>query len=124
MSARLAALWRCAGRACRAKPNLLLRVARRSCRFDADIRGPEARKIEQVEFLVRRRSPEGTQDAPDRDRRLSRDRIAPFRARLLPTGVRPGHRFRLRARMRLDDGRALTLDTRRRTCRQAPLSPR
>jgi hypothetical protein len=32
-------------------------------------------------------------------------------------GVLPGRRYLLRARVRLDDGRSVTLDERRRACR-------
>ena len=51
-----------------------------------------------------------------RRRSFARDAQAPFRRRVKPIGVRPGRRFTLRARVRLDDGRVVTLDRRGRTC--------
>jgi hypothetical protein len=81
------------------------------------VRGPDAQAIEGVEFLVRRRPPPGARDGPASFRRLASDRSALFRKRLRPAGVLPGRRFLLRARVRLADGRAVTLDARRRSCR-------
>ena len=115
MAARLAALRTCVGSGCRAKPALRLDVARRRCRFVSAVRDSDARAIE--ELLVRRRLPPEERDAPASFRRLADDRSAPFRKRLRPAGVLPGRRFLLRARVRLADGRALTLDARRRACR-------
>jgi N-acetylglucosamine-6-sulfatase len=116
MAARLAALRTCAGSGCRQRPALRLDAARRRCRFVVAVRGPDAQAIERVEFLVRRRPPPGERDGPASFRRLAYDRSAPFRKRLRPTGVLPGRRFLLRAKVRLDDGRAVTLDSRRRQC--------
>ena len=73
--------------------------------------------IERVEFLVRRRPPIDERKSPASFRRLTYDRNAPFRKRLSAAGVLPGRRFLLRARVRLGDGRAVTLDERRRSCR-------
>jgi len=67
------------------------------------VRGADASVIEIVRFSVRRRV-------------SARDARIPFRRRLKPVGVRPGRRFVVRATVRLDDGRAVTLDRRARTC--------
>jgi hypothetical protein len=66
------------------------------------VRGRDARAIETVNFSIRRRL-------------VARDASAPFRRSL---GLRSGRRVRLRATVRLDDGRAVTLDrrVRRRGC--------
>lgn len=104
LSERLAKLRVCAGRGCRARPALRLHLARRQCRFTSAVRGADSRAIEIVKFTVRRRS-------------LARDAREPFRRRVSPR-VRPGRRFQLRATVRLDDGRAVTLDRRARTCRR------
>jgi N-acetylglucosamine-6-sulfatase len=116
MAARLAALRFCVGSGCRAKPALRLDAARRQCRFFAAVRGADRGHIERVEFLIRRRP------SPDADiriasfRRSSDDRSAPFRKAVRLAGVRPGRRFLLRAQVRMDDGRSVTLDERRRAC--------
>jgi N-acetylglucosamine-6-sulfatase len=117
IAGRLAALRRCVGSGCRAGPALRLDVARRQCRFVAAVRGRDAGGIERVEFLVRRRPPIGERKSPASFRRLTYDHDAPFRKRLSAAGVLPGRRFLLRARVRLGDGRAVTLDQRRRSCR-------
>ena len=117
LAARLRVLRTCAGRTCRAKPAVHLVARRRHCRFVAAVRGADADAIEQVEFLVRRR-PRG--DAVARVasfRRVSRDARAPLRKVLRPSGLLPGRRLLLRARVKLDDGRAVTLDRRLRACR-------
>jgi N-acetylglucosamine-6-sulfatase len=117
MAARLAALRTCVGRTCRARPALRLDAARRDCRFTAAVRGADAPQVESVEFLVRRRP------RPDADvqiasfRRSGADARAPFRKAVSLAGVLPGRRFLVRARVRLADGRSVTLDERRRTCR-------
>jgi N-acetylglucosamine-6-sulfatase len=116
MAARLAALRTCAGSGCRQRPALRLDGARRRCRFVVAVRGPDAQAVERVEFLVRRRPPPGERDGPASFRRLTYDRSAPLRKRLRPAGVLPGRRFLLRAKVRLDDGRAVALDARRREC--------
>ena len=103
LAARLAVLRTCAGRSCRARPELRLHVQRRQCRFVTAVRGADVGAIERVKFTVRRRA-------------LSRDARAPFRRRLAPVGVRAGRRFMVRATVSLNDGRAVTLDRRRRTC--------
>ena len=117
MSARLAALRACAGSSCRAKPALRLNAARRQCLFNVAVRGGDAGAIDRVEFLVRRRPKGGEADAPASFRRVGRDVKADFRKRVRAAGVLPGRRFLLRARARLDDGRSVTIDEKRRTCR-------
>ncbi len=117
MAARLAALRKCAGSSCRAKPALRLDAARRSCRFNVAVRGDDARVVERVEFLVRRRPSRGAADEPASFRRLARDVKPPVRKVVRAAGVLPGRRFLLRARVRLDDGRSVTIDKKRRTCR-------
>jgi N-acetylglucosamine-6-sulfatase len=117
MAARLAALRVCAGRSCRTGPALRLDAARRDCRFTAAVRGADARQIEHVEFLVRRR-PRADADVEIASfRRSAEDARAPFRKAVSLSGVLPGRRFLLRARVRLADGRSVTLDARRRACR-------
>ena len=117
MAARLRALRTCAGRTCRAKPAVKLVARRRDCRFVGAVRGADADAIERVEFLVRRR-PRGDGVATvARFRRVGRDASAPVRRLLRPRGVLPGRRLLLRARVSLDDGRAVTLDRRLRACR-------
>jgi N-acetylglucosamine-6-sulfatase len=117
LAARLAALRSCAGPGCRAKPALRLDARRRSCRFVAAVRGADSGGVERVEFQVRRRPRRGRASGVASFRRLERDARSPFRQRLRPSGVLPGRRFLLRARVRLDDGRSVTLDERRRACR-------
>jgi arylsulfatase A-like enzyme len=117
MAARLAVLRACAGSSCRAKPELRLNAARRRCLFNVAVRGGDARVIDRVEFLVRRRPRRGAADAPASFRRVGRDVKADFRKRVRAVGVLPGRRFLLRARVRLDDGRSVTIDQKRRTCR-------
>ena len=117
MSARLAALRACAGRSCRAKPALRFDAARRRCLFNVAVRGGDARAIDRVEFLVRRRPRRGAANAPASFRRLARDVKLDFRKRVRAVGVLPGRRFLIRARVRLDDGRSVTLDEKRRACR-------
>jgi arylsulfatase A-like enzyme len=103
LAARLAILRTCAGRTCRIRPALRLHIRRRQCRFVTAVRGADVDAIEIVRFSVRRRPP-------------ARDAQAPFRRRVKPVGVRPGRRFVVRATVRLDDGRRVTLDRRGRTC--------
>jgi hypothetical protein len=117
MSARLSALRACAGRSCRAKPALRFDAARRRCLFNVAVRGSDARAIDRAEFLVRRRPRRGATNAPASFRRLARDVKLDFRKRVRAVGVLPGRRFLLRARVRLDDGRSVTLDEKRRACR-------
>ena len=117
LAARLAALRACAGTSCGAKPALRLDAARRQCRFTAAVRGADARRVEHVEFAVRRRPRPGDEDEIASFRRASRDVRVPFRKDVRLLGVLPGRRFLLRARVRLDDGRSVTLDERRRACR-------
>jgi N-acetylglucosamine-6-sulfatase len=117
MAGRLAALGACAGRSCRAKPALRLDAARRRCFFNVAVRGADARATERVEFLVRRRPRRGARDAPASFRRLARDVKPHFRKRVRAAGVLPGRRFLMRARVRLGDGRSVTLDEKRRSCR-------
>ena len=117
MSARLAALRACAGKSCRAKPALRFDAARRRCLFNVAVRGSDARAIDRAEFLVRRRPRRGAANAPASFRRLARDVKLDFRKRVRAVGVLPGRRFLIRARVRLDDGRSVTLDEKRRACR-------
>ena len=117
MAARLAALRACAGPSCRAGPALRLDAARRDCRFTAAVRGADARQIETVEFLVRRRPSSDVDFQIASFRRSAEDARAPFRKAVSMSGVLPGRRFLLRARVRLGDGRSVTLDERRRACR-------
>jgi N-acetylglucosamine-6-sulfatase len=119
MATRLAALRACAGSSCRAKPELRLAARRRQCRLVAAVRGDDAGTVETIDFMVRRRprSSAKDKDAAPSFRRLSSDARAPFRKRLRLSGVLPGRRFLVRARVRLDDGRSVTIDTRRRACR-------
>ena len=105
LAARLHALQSCAGAGCRARPQLRMHARRRDCRLVTAVRGRDARAIERVKFAVQRRP-------------LSRDARPPFRRSLKPKGVRPGRRVLVRATVRLDDGRAVTLDRRLRTCRR------
>jgi N-acetylglucosamine-6-sulfatase len=102
LAARLAILRTCAGRTCRIRPALRLHIRRRQCRFVTAVRGADVDAIEIVKFTVRRRPP-------------ARDARAPFRRSVRPV-VRPGRRFVVRATVRLDDGRRVTLDRRGRTC--------
>ena len=117
LAERLAALRNCAGSSCRAKPALRLDAARRSCRFNVAVRGDDARAVGRVEFLVRRRPGRGAADEPASFRRLARDVKPPVRKVVRAAGVLPGRRFLLRARVRLEDGRSVTIDKKRRTCR-------
>ena len=116
LAARLHALAVCSGSACRAKPRLRLAARRRHCRFASGVRGADADRVERVEFLVRRRPRRRAVATTTSFRRLSRDARAPFRRVVAPLGVLPGRRLLLRARVSLDDGRAVTLDQRRRAC--------
>jgi N-acetylglucosamine-6-sulfatase len=100
LAARLHALETCAGPSCWARPALRLHVRKRHCRLVTAVRGRDARAIELVSFSIQRR-------------RVARDARAPFRRSL---GARPGRRVLLRATVSLDDGRAVTLDRRLRTC--------
>jgi N-acetylglucosamine-6-sulfatase len=118
MAGRLAALRACVGPTCRAAPALRLDAARRDCRFTAAVRGADATQIERVEFLVRRRPPAGVDVEIASFRRASADARAPFRKAIGLSGVLPGRRFLLRAQVRLADGRSVTLDERRRACRE------
>ena len=117
LAARLALLRGCAGASCRAKPALRFGAVRRRCGFVTAVRGDDADAIERVEFLVRRRPKRGAAAGPASFRRLARDSQPAFRKRVSAAGVLAGRRFLLRARVRLDDGRAVTLDTKRRACR-------
>jgi hypothetical protein len=90
LAARLHALETCAGTSCRTKPALRLHLRRRGCRLVPTVRGSDSGAIEDVKFSVRRRSP------------------APFGRR----------RLVVRATVRLEDGRAVTLDKRWRACRR------
>jgi hypothetical protein len=117
LARRLAVLRGCAGSSCRAKPALRLHAARRQCRFVAAVRGADARSVDELELLVRRRPRVRSAAATASFRRLARDARIPFRKRVRAAGVLRGRRFLLRARVGLDDGRSVTLDVRRRACR-------
>jgi hypothetical protein len=117
MAARLAALRACAGRSCRARPALRLDAARRQCRFVAAVRGADARHVERVQFLVRRRPRPDAEARIASFRRSAADLAAPFRKAVRVPGVLPGRRFLRRAQVRLSDGRSASLDERRRACR-------
>ena len=80
------------------------------------MRGADADRVQSVEFLVRRRPRRKAVATSASFRRLSRDARAPFRRVVRPLGVLPGRRLLLRTRVALDDGRAVTLDQRRRAC--------
>ncbi len=107
LAGRLAALKACRGRGCRRHPRLRLatrprhRCARRAVR--ARIVGSDRRTVAEVDFIVR-------------GRRAARDRKPPFVKRVRIRRVRPGRRFRLRARATTVDGRVMTLDRRLRRC--------
>jgi arylsulfatase A-like enzyme len=116
LAARLRALRTCSGSGCRAGPRLRLTTARRSCRFVTAVRGADASRIERVELLVRRRPRRPAAARVASFRRLARDARPPFRRVVRPAGVLPGRRLLLRARVSLDDGRAVTLDRRLRAC--------
>jgi N-acetylglucosamine-6-sulfatase len=118
LAERLAALRSCAGSGCRAKPVLRLDARRRSCRFVAAVRGADAGVIDRVELTIRRRPQDGEPRVQASFKRLARVVRPPFRRRVRPLGVLPGRRLLLRARVRLDDGRSVTLDERRRACRR------
>jgi hypothetical protein len=116
MATRLAALRACVGPGCRAGPLLRLEAARRQCRFFAAVRGPDARAVDRVDFLIRRRPRRGAETEIASFRRSSADVTAPFRKPVRLSKVLPGRRFLLRAKVRLSDGRSVTLDERRRAC--------
>jgi N-acetylglucosamine-6-sulfatase len=111
LAARLGRLRTCAGAGCRAKPVLRLAVKRRGCGFATAVRGADSAAIERVRFAVRRA---GSARAARSFRPVALDRRAPFRRVLRPRSS--GRRILLRAQVRLADGRAVTLDTRRRAC--------
>jgi N-acetylglucosamine-6-sulfatase len=117
MASRLARLRSCVGEACRAKPALRFAARRRDCDFVAAVRGSDAAAIERVEFVVKRRRRSARAAASFR--RVAIDARAPFRRRLSPRALVGGRSVVLRARVRLDDGRAVTLDQRRRACSPA-----
>jgi hypothetical protein len=110
LAERLARLRSCTGAACRAAPSLGVTVdyqfARRArcsgSRVRARVGGLDAPSVQYVDFLIR-------------DRRVARDRAAPFRV------VFAARRFKsarvLRTRAVLNDGRILTLDRAVRRCR-------
>jgi N-acetylglucosamine-6-sulfatase len=109
LARRLAGLRGCAGRGCRTRPRLALRVRFRGrrCvrgRLRARVTGAERRALERVDFFVR-------------GRLVARDRRAPFVKRLRRR-LRRGRRFRVRARAATVDGRLVTLDRRLRACRR------
>ncbi len=107
LSLRLAALRGCRGRACRARPHLGVHVhPRHRCAtrvLRARVVGSGRSHVERADFVVKHR-------------RVVSDRRAPFARRVPLRRVRPGHAFRLRAKLSTDDGRLLTVDRRSRRC--------
>jgi N-acetylglucosamine-6-sulfatase len=93
LASRLHALETCAGAGCRTRPALHLTLRRHGCRLVGKVAGADAGSIESVKFSVTRRGAA----------RLGRSR---------------GRRVLVRATVRLDDGRAVTLDKSRRACRR------
>jgi arylsulfatase A-like enzyme len=105
LTRRLKRLRNCRGASCSTRPELELRVEPSSgcvaAPLRARIEGRDLRLVRGVSYLV-----DG--------RRVARSAGA---GRLLRTrGVTPGARFKLRVRVRLMDGRIVTLDRRRRAC--------
>jgi N-acetylglucosamine-6-sulfatase len=108
LSRRLAALRVCEGRFCSTVPRVGLRVEPNSCArraVRARLRGQDVQFLEEATFRVGRRLVARAQ----RRSRASNRRV-PLRS------VEPGKRFRLRVRVRLVDGRVVTLDRRLRAC--------
>jgi N-acetylglucosamine-6-sulfatase len=107
LARRLEALRSCRGRGCRKRPRLRLgtRPRRRCARRAVRVRivGRDRRTVRRSDFFVGRR-------------RAARDRRSPFAKRLRIRGVRPGRRFRVRARVTTRDGRVVTLDRHLRRC--------
>ena len=114
LAARLAALRSCAGKGCRTKPALELRLSRsvreggRSCRrpsnLVAKLRGGGAKSVTRVTFRV--------------GSKLSgRDTGKPLEKRLKPRLLRAKRRPEIRAIAELVDGRELSLQKRVRICR-------
>jgi N-acetylglucosamine-6-sulfatase len=114
LAARLAALRSCAGKSCRSKPDLRLKLPRpvreggRSCRqasgFVVRVRGADAGELVLASFAV------GSAKAVT-------DRAGPFKKRLLPRQLRAKRRPEIRAEVELVDGRRLSLRQRVRICR-------
>jgi arylsulfatase A-like enzyme len=110
LRARLARLRFCEGGGCSTTPRLGLRVVIKKKKprcvrgaLRSRLVGRDAQFVDGTEFRVGRRLA-----AKAGSRRLARR--VPVRA------VEPGKRFRLRARVRLKDGRIVTLDRKLRTC--------
>ena len=109
LESRAARLRLCEAELCGMAPRLGVRVEPSSCAgqaLRAQLRGRDAHLMEQATYRVGRRL---VARALRRSGAVSR-RI-PLRA------VDPGKRFRLRVRVRLLDGRVVTLDSELRTCR-------
>jgi hypothetical protein len=68
------------------------------------IAGPEAREVRRVEFRLARRL-------------VIRDAVPPFKATIKRSRLRRGARFRIRATVRLLDGRSARLGRTMRACR-------
>ena len=100
LAARLHALRACAGAGCRAKPALRLRGAPARCR---------RRHLRARPRRARRRG--GQVLGPRRPRSVARDGAAPVHAHGQAARA-TGRRYLLRATVRLDDGRVVTLDRR------------
>ena len=110
LGVRLAALRSCAGRACRAEPRLELRVRPRGCVAGAvrtRLIGPDRRLAELARFSAHGRARAAVRTA---------GRETGFLRRMRVRGG-PGRRFTLRARVRLEDGRIVTVDRLLRICR-------
>jgi arylsulfatase A-like enzyme len=108
LAARLAALRACEGELCTTAPRLGLQVEPERCAIRAvrtRLKGRDVQFLEEATYRVGRRLVA---------RALRRSRAS---SRRLPLrSLRPGKRFRLRVRVRLIDGRVLTLDRKLRTC--------
>jgi N-acetylglucosamine-6-sulfatase len=113
LAARLAALRACAGKTCRTKPALELKLPRsvlehgRSCRppgdFIARVRGADGDAVEQLAFRV------GSKLA-------GRDRAKPLKERIKARLLRDKQRPEIRAIAQLVDGRKLSLQKEVRVC--------
>jgi N-acetylglucosamine-6-sulfatase len=108
LARRLAALRVCEGRFCSTVPRVGLRIEPSRCATRAvrtRLRGHDVQFLEEATYRVGRRLVA---------RALRRSRASNRRIPL--RSVEPGKRFRLRVRVRLVDGRVVTLDRRLRTC--------
>jgi N-acetylglucosamine-6-sulfatase len=114
LAARLAGLAACAGKSCRTKPSLRLKLPRsvreggRSCRppggFITKLKGKGARGVVGAVFSVGRK-------------RAGADSSAPLRKRIAKRLLRGKRRPRISAEVEFVDGRRMTLEKRPRICR-------